>query len=151
MRAQIIPEPPPNLRTRIVHSFEVSESSCARKLRYRKPSLFNAFEIFDHTGISSLQLLAQSTIQDRKPHLSSGYEEAIPINPADCDWMSQFAVSFVADIFPKTSRSGTRDQCCRSGLLGRAGSNRFLRDATCRHRTTMATLCSVCPLDHAHC
>src|SRR5260370_39619664 len=48
MRAQIIPEPPPNLRTRIVHAFEVSESSCARKLRYRKPSLFNAFEIFDH-------------------------------------------------------------------------------------------------------
>jgi hypothetical protein len=24
--------------------------SCARKLRDRKPSLFNAFEIFDHTG-----------------------------------------------------------------------------------------------------
>src|SRR6266849_7098025 len=65
----------------------------------------------------------------------TGYEEAIPINPADCDWMSQFAVSFVADIFPKTSRAGTREQWCRSGLLGRAGSNRFLRDATCRDRT----------------
>jgi hypothetical protein len=36
-------------RTRIVHALEVSESSCARKLRDRKPSLFNAFEIFDHT------------------------------------------------------------------------------------------------------
>jgi hypothetical protein len=36
-------------RTRIVHALEVSESSRARKLRDRKPSLFNAFEIFDHT------------------------------------------------------------------------------------------------------
>jgi hypothetical protein len=43
-----------NLRTRIVHAFEVSESSCARKLRYRKPSLFNAFEIFDHTPLNDL-------------------------------------------------------------------------------------------------
>ena len=29
--------------------------SCARKLRDRKPSLFNAFEIFDHTGHSSIR------------------------------------------------------------------------------------------------
>src|SRR5947208_6474952 len=36
-------------RTRIVHALEVSESSSARKLRDRKPSLFNTFEIFDHT------------------------------------------------------------------------------------------------------
>src|SRR4029077_3829601 len=35
-------------RTQIVHALEDSESS-ARKLRDRKPSLFNAFEIFDHT------------------------------------------------------------------------------------------------------
>src|SRR5207302_926361 len=32
-------------RTRIVRALEVSESSCERKLRDRKPSLFNAFEI----------------------------------------------------------------------------------------------------------
>src|SRR5205823_13214662 len=37
-------------RTRIVHALEVSETSCAEKLRDRKPSLFNTFEIFDHTG-----------------------------------------------------------------------------------------------------
>src|SRR6266566_6733192 len=36
-------------RTRIVHALEVSETSCAKKLRDRKPSLFNTFEIFDHT------------------------------------------------------------------------------------------------------
>jgi hypothetical protein len=30
---------------------EVSESSCARKLRDQKQSLFNAFEIFDHMGL----------------------------------------------------------------------------------------------------
>ena len=36
-------------RTQIVHALEVSESSCAEKLRDRKPSLFNTLEIFDHT------------------------------------------------------------------------------------------------------
>jgi hypothetical protein len=35
---------------RIVHVPAVSESSNSRKLRDRKPSIFNAFEIFDHTG-----------------------------------------------------------------------------------------------------
>src|SRR5258706_3201638 len=33
---------------------QVLETSCARKLRNRKPSLFNAFEIFDHTGSGTL-------------------------------------------------------------------------------------------------
>lgn len=28
-----------------------SESSCAKKLRDRKPSFFNTFEIFDHSGL----------------------------------------------------------------------------------------------------
>ena len=32
-------------RTQIVHALEVSETSCARKLRDRRPSPFNAFEI----------------------------------------------------------------------------------------------------------
>jgi hypothetical protein len=45
-------------------------------------------------GISSLQLLAQSTIQDRKPHLSSarvtGYTEVgdlVPVHLGE-DWSS---------------------------------------------------------------
>jgi hypothetical protein len=38
--------------------------------------------------------------------------------------MSQFAVSFVSDIFPKASRAGTTGRWRRSGSLGRAGSNR---------------------------
>jgi hypothetical protein len=84
----------------------------------------------------------------------TGYAEAIPVNPqhhyfwlgddpsrilavVDCDYMSQFAVSFVADIFPKASRAGTTGRWRRSGSLGRAGSNRSPRDAECRDRTTM--------------
>ena len=55
----------------------------------------------------------------------------------DCDWMSQFVVSFAADIFPRASRAGTRRRWRRSGSLGRAGSNRSRRDAGCRDRTTM--------------
>jgi Cu2+-exporting ATPase len=55
----------------------------------------------------------------------------------ECDWMSQFAVSFVADIFPKTSRAGTTVRWRRSRLLGRAGSNRSPRDEGSRDRTTM--------------
>jgi hypothetical protein len=39
----------------LLHSLEVSESSCARKLRDRKRSLFNAFEIFDHTTYGALR------------------------------------------------------------------------------------------------
>src|SRR6266566_1112271 len=47
-------------RTRIVHALEVSESSCARKLRDRKPSLFNTFEIFDHTGFPAERFTSQA-------------------------------------------------------------------------------------------
>jgi hypothetical protein len=38
-------------RKRIVHALEVSESSCAKKSRDRRPSLFNTFEIYDQTGL----------------------------------------------------------------------------------------------------
>ena len=37
-------------------------SSCARKLRDRKPSLFNAFEIFDHTGSAIIPLSKQMNL-----------------------------------------------------------------------------------------
>ena len=44
----------------IRHALEVSESSCAKNLRDRKPSLFNTFEIFDHTAFARLTVLIKS-------------------------------------------------------------------------------------------
>ena len=39
-------------RTRIVDALAVQKPAVPGKLRDRKPSLFNAIEIFDHTGFS---------------------------------------------------------------------------------------------------
>jgi hypothetical protein len=60
-------------RTRIVHAVEVSETSCARKLRDRKPSLFNAFEIFDHRGTRGGQFHShRETVRTQETHIVRG-------------------------------------------------------------------------------
>src|SRR5215469_7631211 len=70
--------------------------------------------------------------------LPPNYDDPYPILAVvERDWISQFAVSFVADISPKTSRAGTTGRWRRSGLLGQAGSNRSSQDAGCRDHTTM--------------
>jgi len=53
-RASLQSLPKLDRRTRIVHALEVSESSHARKLRDRRPGLFNALEIFDHARSSPM-------------------------------------------------------------------------------------------------
>jgi hypothetical protein len=52
MRAQIIPRAPLNLifEPGLYMLLRFQKESCARKLRDQKRSLFNAFEIFDHTS-----------------------------------------------------------------------------------------------------
>jgi len=55
LRSAITGKIGPPVTIRQPQAIEVSESSPARKLRDRKPSLFNAFEIFDHTGTAAKQ------------------------------------------------------------------------------------------------
>jgi serine/threonine protein kinase len=49
----------------------------------------------------------------------------------------QVIVNDLSDIFPKTFPASTTGRSCRSGLSGRAGSNRSRQDAGCRDRRTM--------------
>ena len=72
-----------NLRTRIVHAFEVSES-CARKLRYRKPSLFNAFEIFDHTEIQVMPTKRGGFDRSMQHHLRTKLWKYLNVRPLNC-------------------------------------------------------------------
>src|SRR5207237_484029 len=66
-------------RTRIVPALEVSESSCAKKVRDRKPSLFNTFEIFDHRAFFSPPFLLSNSpvVESTRCQLVTGCEDLI--------------------------------------------------------------------------
>jgi hypothetical protein len=70
MRAQIIPRAPLNLifEPGLYMLLRFQKESCARKLRDQKRSLFNAFEIFDHTSSYSGGITSGQSNAIRKEH-----------------------------------------------------------------------------------